>query len=251
MIDAMAEYYEGKDKLLDTIRENTNYTTIEGYQDYLYTSYMQSHALEEYAKSLVTDKDIEEYYNDEAKGDVEVYHILVVPKVTDDMTKEEQEQAESDAKKKVEDMIEELNKADNKLEKFKELAKANSDDTATKDKDGNLGYINYGDLSSSYDELLDAVYKLKDGDYSKNVITTELGYHIAYRNQSKEKESLDKLKDEIKETLANRKLQNEENIAVESMKYYRKLYNLEIVDSELDRQYGIYINNITNSSSSN
>lgn len=251
MIDAMAESYEGKDKLLDAIRENTNYTTIEGYQDYLYTSYMQSHALEEYAKSLVTDKDIEEYYNDEAKGDVEVYHILVVPKVTDDMTKEEQEQAESDAKKKVEDMIEELNKADNKLEKFKELAKANSDDTATKDKDGNLGYINYGDLSSSYDELLDAVYKLKDGDYSKNVITTELGYHIAYRNQSKEKESLDKLKDEIKETLANRKLQNEENIAVESMKYYRKLYNLEIVDSELDRQYGIYINNITNSSSSN
>lgn len=249
-VKAMIESYGDEQTLLEAIQYNTNYTTIEAYQDYLYLSFMQSHALEEYAKDQVTDKEIKAYYEDEAKEDVEVYHILITPEVTDDMKSDEKTKAEDEAKQVAKDIIKKLDKADNKLEEFKKLVKEFSDDESTNKKDGNLGYINYGDLDENYDELLDAVYKLKDGNYSKEVITTELGYHVIYRNASKEKESLEDLKEEIIETLANRKLEKDAEMSINSMKYYRKLYNMEIIDSELNRQYGIYLNNLINQATS-
>lgn len=249
-IEAMIESYGSKDTLLEAIQYNTNYSTIEGYQEYLYLSFMQSYALEEYAKTLVTDKEIETYYKDEAKEDVEVYHILITPDVTDDMSDDDKTTKENEAMQKAKDVIKKLDKSDNALETFKELVKEFSEDESTKENDGNIGYINYGDLDSNYDELLDEVYKLTDGNYSKNVITTELGYHVVYRNASKEKESLEDLKEEIIETLANRKMENDSEISINSMKYYRKLYNMEIIDSELNRQYGIYLNNLINQANS-
>lgn len=245
-IEGMIVTYEGKDNLLQAIQTYTNYSTIEAYQEYLYMTLLQNHALEEYAKSLVTDKEINNYYKNEAKEDVEVYHILITPDVTDDMSSSEKKEAEEKAMNKAKDIIKKLDKAEKPFEEFKKLVKEYSDDDATKGKDGNLGYINYGDLDSTYDELLDAVYKIKDGKYSSNVITTELGYHVIYRNASKEKESLEALKEEIIETLANRKIEADQEIALDSIKHYRKLYNMEILDSELNRQYGIYMNNLLN-----
>ena len=35
-------------------------------------------------------------------------------------------------------------------------------------------------------------------------------------------------------------------ITTDAMKYFRKLYNMDIIDSTLDRQYGIYLNNLLN-----
>jgi len=84
-MDAMVESYGDEATLLEAIQYNTNYSTLEAYEEYLYLSFMQSHSLEEYAKKEVTDKEIKAYYEDEAKGDVEVYHILITPDVTDDM----------------------------------------------------------------------------------------------------------------------------------------------------------------------
>ena len=246
-IKAMVDYYGDEETLLNLIRERTNYTTIDAYQEDLYLSFMESHGTEEYAKTFVTDKDIEAYYKDKVKGDIEVYHILITPKVTDKMTKDEKTQAEDDAKALVEDIIKKLNKAEDVFEEFKNLAKKHSDDEATKNNGGNLGYINYGDLSSDYDELIDKAYSLKDGEYSKNYVTTELGYHVIYRHAIKEKDALDDIKDSIIKTLADEVIEKDSNIALNTMKYYRELYNLNIVDSTLSRQYGIYLNNLANS----
>lgn len=247
-MEAMEESYGSKEDLLNAIIEYTNYTTLDGYEEYLYLSFMQSYATEEYAKNQITDKEIETYYSDSVKGDIEVYHILITPEVTDDMTSDEKTEAENNAKTKAKDIIKRLKDAKDPLETFKELVKEYSEDEATKDKDGNLGYINYGDLDDAYDELLDAAYKLKDGKYSTEVITTELGYHVIFRNTSKEKDKLEDIKNEIIETLANELLSTDNEISLNAMKYYRKLYNLKIVDSELDRQYSIYLNNLTNQS---
>lgn len=246
-IDAMIESYESEQALLNDIIANTNYNSIEGYEEYLYLSFMQSNAVTEYAKDQITDKEIEKYYKDEVKGDVEVYHILITPEVTDDMKSDEKTKAEEAAKTKAKDIIKRLNESKDTLKTFKELVKEYSDDESTNKKDGNLGFINYGDLNENYDELLDAVYKLEDGKYSKDVITTEMGYHVIYRNASKDKEDLKDIKDEIIETLANKLLETDAEISLNSMKYYRELYNLDIIDSELDRQYGIYLNNLANS----
>lgn len=50
-IDAFIEQYGGKDKLLAALQKQTSYQTIEAYQNYLYLANLQSHAIEEYAKT--------------------------------------------------------------------------------------------------------------------------------------------------------------------------------------------------------
>ncbi len=246
LIKYYSEMLGGEDKLLDYVKQNFGYSDLDGYKDALYLSVMETHSVSEYAKTLVTDKEINKYYKESIKGDVEVYHILVTPKVKDDMTEEDKEKKEKEAKETAEKIIKELNKADNKFETFKKLVKEYTDDDSTKEKDGNLGFINYGDLGESYDELLDTAYTLKDGEYSKKVIGTELGYHVIYRKSIKDKKALKDVKDKIIETLSEKKINEDSDISVNSIKYYRELYNMKINDSELKSQYGIYLNNLLN-----
>lgn len=243
---ALIEAYGGEEELVNQIRQNTSYQTLDAYKEAIYLSYMTNHAVEEYAKIQIKDKDIEKYYDEKLENDIELYHILVTSKATDSMSDEEKTNEENKAKETINTIIEELNKSDKKFDKFKELVKEYSEDNATKDKDGNLGFINKDTLDSTYDELVDAAYKLKDGAYSTEVITTELGYHVIFRNSTAEKKSLDDARDTIIDRLSKELLQSDSTIGIKGIKYYRELYNLEIHDSELDRLYGIYMNNLLN-----
>ena len=245
-LNLYTQLYGGEDALLEFLQQRTNYSTISAYKESLYINVLEETALLEYAKTLVTDKEIEKHYNENVKEDIELYHILIKPKVTDGMSDEDKKEAEKNAKKTIDEIISKLDDANDKLATFKELVKEYSIDDASKEKDGNLGYITYGDLDNNYDELLDSAYKLKNGEYSKKLITTELGYHVIYRNSSKEKDKLENVKNDIVETLANEKIKNDSKLYFESLKYYRKLYNMNIIDSTLNSQYGIYMNNLQN-----
>ena len=244
-IDSLSESYGGRDSLLQAIKSNTNYSSIEAYEQVVYLSYMKEHATIEYAKENLTDKEIKKYYDNNIYGDVSINHILITADIKSDATDEEKEKATEKAKKKAEEVISKLNDAKkNKkdvLETFKALAKDYSEDEATKNKGGELGYINYNTLDSNYDELVKAALDLKDNTYSTKVITTELGYHVIYRNNQKEKAALDKVKNDIKETLAKEKVSNDATVAVDSLQYYRKKNKMEINDSELQKQYSNYI----------
>lgn len=260
-VDAYIEQYGGEEKFLEALQTNTNYQTIEAYQNYFYLTYMQSHMIEEYAKTKITDDDIEKYYNDEAIGDMEISHILITPNVEDDADDDAKKEAENKAKSKVEEIIEKLNEAKDKgddiNDTFADLAKEYSEDEDNKDKGGSLGKINYGDLSEKYDELIDAAVKLKDGEYSTSVITTELGYHVILKTKTYEKDTLDNLKDEIIETLGTRYVKDNQNsIGLTALQHYRKDYGMEIEDKEILKQYNNYIQNAlasiqTNSTNSN
>ena len=81
--------FNSDEEFLNTVKQSFGFKTIDEYNNYVYLSYMQSHAIEEYAKSLVTDKRIEKYYKEDAKENVETYHILITPKVKDDMNDDE------------------------------------------------------------------------------------------------------------------------------------------------------------------
>ncbi len=245
-IDSWITLYGGESNLLNALLSQTSFNSIDAYRNYMYIETLRSHAVDEFAKTKVTDKDIEDYYKNEAKGDVEVYHILITPQVTDNMTSEEEKEAKNKAEAKINEVLAKLKDADDKFATFKELVKEYSEDESTKNKDGNLGYINYYDLSSDYDELLDAAYKLKDGEYSTSMITTELGYHVIYRNASKEKDTLENLKDKIIDIIATKLKEQDSKISIHALKYYRDLYNMNIVDSNLNSEYGVYLNSQLN-----
>lgn len=250
-LKSMKNNFNTDEELLNAIKQNTNYKTLEEYTNYIYLSYMQSHAIEEYAKSLITDKQIENYYNDKLKENIEVYHILITPQVTDKMNDDQISKEESKAKNKAEELLKEINNSSDKLATFKKLAKENSQDDNTKDKGGNLGEINEFTLSQEYDELVTAAYDLKDGEVYGKIVTTELGYHIVLRNATKDKEKLDDVKEDILDKLSTEVMSADANFAVTTMKYYRKLYNMEIIDSDLEASYRAYLNDLLNATKTN
>ena len=231
------------DDLQSMIAQYTGFQTIEAYQDSLYLNKLQETAVEEYAKSEVTDKEIDAYYKDKIIGDIEVSHILITADVKDDMKDDEKTAAENKAKETADNLIKELKGAKDVKAKFEELAKANSKDEATASNGGSLGFINYGTLSSDYDTIIDEAAKIKNGSISTTAIKTSLGYHIIYRNSQKDKSSLEDVKDTIIEKLAKDKISTDSSISTKAMQALRKEYNVEIQDSELQKQYANYIQN--------
>ena len=249
-IKTMEESYGGKDKLLETIQYYTGFATIEAYQNYIYINYLQNKAAESYAKSLVTDKEVKKYFDDVYFGDISIDHILITPSVKSGASTEDTKKAEEAAKKKAEEVITKLNEAKKAgkdvKEEFKKLAKEYSSDDATKKNGGVLGYLNLNKLDSKYDELVNAATKLKDGEYSSKVITTELGYHVILREKQKAKGSLKDAEDTIKTLLSQETLTSDQNINAKAMNYYRKEYGVEIIDTNIKSQYNKYINSVLN-----
>ena len=119
-------------------------------------------------------------------------------------------------------------------------------DETTKENGGSLGFINKDTLSSEYAELVDAAYKLKDGKYSTKVITTEIGYHVVLRSETKEKAALEDVKEDLLEDLASEYLSKNQIAVVRGLQAIRDEYDFKIVDSELKAQYATYIQNQLN-----
>ena len=228
----------------ETIQSQTGYT-LEGYKDLMYIYHLRDYAIKDYSKKQVSEKDIKKYYDEEIVGDIKISHILITSKAKDDMTDEEKEAQEKEAKAKAENIIKELKatKKANLKDKFAELAKEYSEDETSKDNGGSLGFINKDTLSSEYTDLVNKAYKLKDGEYSTSVITTELGYHIVLRLETKEKAKLEEVKDNILDELGTKYLEENPEANVKALQEIRKEYGFEIVDTEIKAKYATYIQN--------
>ena len=249
VIDQLKTNYGSEEELLSAL-QYSGYQTIEAYQDYVYISYLQNIAIEAYVSDNITEDELKEYYENDVYPDMTISHILITPDVTDDMEDEEKEKAEEAAKETIEKIIDELNTAkkngDDIEETFAKLAKEYSEDDDSKEDGGSLGEINIGSLDSNYDELIKAASELKDGEYSTEIITTELGYHVILKTKTGEKKSYDDSVDSMKDAITKDKLTKDQSLMVDAIRYYRDLYELDIVDSELDSQYSIYMNNLIN-----
>ncbi len=246
-ISQLRQNYDSEDQLLQAL-SSRGYQSIDAYKKVLYLSYMQNEAIEKYVRDNITEDELKKYYDEEVYPNMTLSHILITPEVTDDMKDEDKEKAEKEAKDKINNIIKELNKAKNEdiASVFEKLAKENSQDEGTKDKGGSLGEINIGSLNGQYDELIKAASELEDGKYSTEVITTELGYHVILKTKTGEKKSYEDSLDSMKDKITTDKLTNDSSLIPEAIKSYHEKYDLDIIDSELDSQYGRYMNNLIN-----
>ena len=223
---------------------SAGYADEEEFKEELILEYKKNIVTENYVKDELTDDEIQKYYDDNIFGDIEARHILISPNTKEDMTDEEKEKAEKEAKKEAEDIIKKLDKG----EKFADLAKKYSDDEGTASKGGKLT-VTYG---SVVDEFWDGVNDLKDGEYSKTPVKSEYGYHIIYRISQKEKPKLKDVKEDVIDKLTEEKINNDSTLQTKALMALRKKYNLEISDDELKKSYDNSINSAlaTNTKSS-
>jgi parvulin-like peptidyl-prolyl isomerase len=143
----------------------------------------------------ISDKEAKEFYKkneDKFKQPEMVHarHILV--------------KDEAEAKK----IIEELKKTPKgKLkDKFIELAKTKSIGPSGK-KGGDLGYFRDGQMVKPFS---DAAFALKPGEFTKEPVKTQFGYHIIYVEDKKAASTVpfEKVKDKIKQQLKMKKFQD-------------------------------------------
>lgn len=196
------------------------------FEDYLALSFRRDTWTREYAKETITEKQINDYYEQEIYGDVEASHILITVDVKKDATDDEKKDAEEAALKKANDLIEKLKNG----EDFAKLAKENSKDATTASNGGSLGKINDGDAP---DEVLDAVRSLKDGSYSTKAVKSSQGYHIVYKTSQAEKPELtDALTTEIKDIIANETAQSPA-FQLKALKVLRERNEMKFIDTNL------------------
>ena len=221
------------------LKQQLGINSEEEFEETLILDIKKNKAIEDYAKSLITEEDIEKYYNEKAIGDIKASHILIKPVVTEEMTTEQIEAAEEVALEKAKDIIKKL---DNN-EKFEDLAKEYSEDTGNKDKGGDLGYFNRNDM---VEEFENAAIALKINEYSKEPVKTQFGYHIILKTGEKEKAKLEDEKENILKILTDEKISTTTNLLPYAMEILRNELGLKIHDSQMNTHYDIYLKNQKN-----
>lgn len=219
-------------------------TDIDKFKDIIRLNYYRTEAVNDYAKKSVTDKQIQKYYDENVYGDISCKHILITPAVTDNMSDEDKTKADKEALQKAKDIIKKLKNG----ESFDDLAKEYSDDTSNKDKGGDLGYFNTGDMLEEFEK---AAFALKKGKYTTTPIKTKYGYHIILKTDEKEKPSLEDKKEEIIKTLASEAKSKDTALSINALVELRKEYGMNIEDDEMSKLYSTYISNSLLSAKSN
>lgn len=200
-------------------------------REMLSLEYKRNLAIEEHVKNSVTDDEIQKYYDDEVIGDMKVRHILIKPDVTDDMSTEEQTEAEEKAKKEAEDLIKKLDDGAD----FEELAKEYSDDTGSASDGGLIDYFNKDD---NMDEaFLNASIDLEEGKYTEEPVQSSFGYHVILKLDQKKKPKLNKVKNDIIETLAEEKLNEDAALRYNALIEIREEAGIKFNDDSLKKDY--------------
>lgn len=243
-MDQIKSYYGSNESTYKSILlQYFGVNNDEEFEELLRLEYKRNKAVKDYISSNLTDKEIEKYYNDNIYGEIKASHILISVDVSDKATDDEKKEANEVAKKKAQEVIEKLKNG----EKFSDLAKEYSTDTSNNEKGGDLGYFDPNDM---VDEFKEAVLKLKNDEYTTEPVKTKFGYHIILRVDQKEKESLDSLKDSIKEKLASQKISDDNSVYYESLVKFRESKELKWNDTELEKSYNDYMNNLIKQSKS-
>lgn len=194
------------------------------------TDYKKNLVLTNYLKDKLTDDEINKYYDNEIYGEMTVKHILIKPVVTDSMSDEEKKTAENEALEKAKKIIKELDEGAD----FEKLAKENSDDAGTASQGGLFANFT---KQGVVEEFFNASLELKNGEYTKEPVKTTYGYHIILKVSENEKPKLDDVIDDIKDTLVNNKIKENQSLNVTAWDEIRSKYNISFNDSAIKDAY--------------
>ncbi|MCM3735145.1 peptidylprolyl isomerase PrsA [Bacillus cytotoxicus] len=171
-------------------------------EDELKKQIRSSLAIDKAIKQTITEKDIKERYKPEIKAS----QILV-----------NDEQTAHDIKRQL-----------NSGASFEDLAKKYSEDVSSKENGGDLGYFGPGKMVPEFEE---AAYKLHVGEVSEPVKSTK-GYHIIKLTDKKDLKPYDEVKDSIRKTLEDDRVQNNtwrQKVLMDEL----KKANIKVKDSDL------------------
>ena len=198
----------------------------------LLNSQRQAYAIKYITSNVLSEDEIKAYY-DNFEPSIEASHILIKPE-------NDTAEAKSASEKKAQDLIARIENG----EDFGELAKEFSADPGSAVNGGALGAFGKGDMVEPFEN---AAFSLKIGEVTKTPVESQFGYHIIKRTGGEEKKSFDDMKEEIKDTLANEKLQEDQSLIYKALAQLRKDNGLEIKNENISSQYSIFLDQMNRS----
>ncbi len=216
----------------------TNYVGLSGiknedeFYDYVLEDYKKTLAITKYISEEASEDDLKKYYEENYSDKLTVRHILIEV----DSEAEDKDKADKDAYDKAVKLIKELNNTDssNLSSKFEQLAKDNSDDTGTYANGGLFENFSKKDV---YEEFYNASYELKDGEYTKEPVKTEYGYHIILKVSSTPVEEYESVKESVKTGYAENLLSSDDTLFIRKWDELRKKYKISIEDDFIKKAY--------------
>ena len=202
--------YGGKDQFESMLKQQG--MTLDDYKEQKRLSAYQKQLLNDKVK--VSDKEIK----DDTK---KASHILI--KVKSDSDKEGL--SDKKAKAKAEKIQKEVEKNPNK---FDDIAKKESMDSASAKKGGSLGYVIKGQMVDKFDK---ALFKLKEGQIS-DIVKTEYGYHII---KADKEDDFNKQKSQLKTKIIEQKVQKNPKLLTNAYKDLLKEYDVDYKDSDIKK----------------
>lgn len=229
-LNSIKEQYKSSGMDFEEALASSGYENESQLKESLALDYKKSEVVKSFLRDELTDEEIQKYYDENIFGEQTVKHILIAPDTNDDMSDKEKENAEKKAKEKAEKVIKKIEDG----KKFEDMVKKYSDDTGSVE-DG--GLISDFTKDSVVEAFWDASYKLKDGEYTKEPVKSEYGYHIILKVSSTKKPSLKSVKDDVKDDLVDQKLNSDSNLSTTTWVKIRKKYKLNISDDTIKSDY--------------
>lgn len=227
-------YYKSQYKSFQEYLTQNGVESEDELKENIRLTYKRNKAIKDYVKSIITDKEIEKYYDEEIFGDISASHILIKPEYDKNASDEEKKEAEKKALKEAKEVIAKLKKG----EDFAELAKEYSDDSSNSKSGGKLADFNHGQMVEAFE---DAAKELKVGSYTTTPVKTEFGYHIILKTAQKDKPALKEVKDDIISDLTDEKLKDDSTLEVTALVELRKKHKVEIQDKDIKKLYEAYV----------
>jgi len=232
--------YGNSDSELLSALQSAGYQDLDEFKETILISYKRKEASKDYAKANITENEIKKYYDENVYGEITISHILVKLDTNDTMTDEEKQEAQTNANNKIKEIYEKLDGG----QAFSDVAKEYSEDVATKENGGKVGTFTKNEMTEKFNsEFEDAAMDLKVGNYTKKAVKSSYGYHIIYKEEEKEKPTLEEAKENVIEKLVDEAIKDDTKIEYKAMIKLREDYGLTFNDDDIKRQYDNAVNN--------
>ena len=238
-VSSIKNYYETDEEFLNYIK-SYGYESEDELREYFKLNYKRNLIVEKYVNNSITENDINSYYENKITGDITGSHILIESTATDSMTEDEQRKAKEEALNKAKEAIQKIKDGTS----FADVAKEYSDDDSNYDNGGKMGTFNTLELD---DVTRQAFEKLEVGKYSQEVVETEYGYELFYKEKEDTKPKFEDVKSYIVKKMSDEKLTSDNKLQYEALKYFREKYGFKINDEDLEVYYENTMKNLMNS----
>lgn len=222
--------YKQAGRDFDQDLRSAGYDSEDEFKKELISEYKMNEVTKKYVKETVTDKEVEKYYKENISEELNVKHILITADFAENATDAEKAEAETVAYNKAVDLINMLDQGAD----FEQLAKDNSKDPGSA---SNGGVVNNVTKEGYVPEFYNAAYELEEGEYTSTPVKSKYGYHIIMLVKKNEKEPLENLKDTIKDSIVEEKLQSDQNLQTTTWDKIRSKYNISINDTNIKNAY--------------